>query len=187
MKIQRSLITLLLLLGGAFTSHANPINGGNVTTLLGPNFFFDAAATGGGDFNLNQPNAAVFDRNFGILQVGASGTTITITGIGWASAGSAPLNDATFATVTVTYLGLDGTGGGGDDILIGSATDDYTYAGAAGEYAWTISPPLIGVIDGLNNKFRVVITPSNPTSNGSLSFKTSSGTTAATVKLSVTS
>lgn len=171
------------------SSHAATIVGGNVSTALGTSFFFDTAATGGTDLSVNQPNSGFFTRSFGTLNVGAGGSTINITGIGWASLGNAASNDATSATVGITYLGLDGVFGGGDDVVIGSVTNSYTYSGAASEYVWAFDTALSATIDGLNNQFRIVITPTNGTSNGSLSFKSSipsPGTaTAATVKLSV--
>ena len=55
-----------------------------------------------------------------------------------------------------------------------------------GEYAWAFTSPIFGVINGLNNLFRIAITPSNGTDNGSLTFKNTSGTTlGANTKLSV--
>lgn len=170
------------------SSHAAIIVAGNVTTVLGPNFFIDNAATGGSDFTVNQPNSAVFTRSFGTLNVGAEGSTINISGIGWASLNSAASNDASFATVGITYLGADGIFGGGDDVLIGTVTNAYTFAGSGTEYVWSFDTPLTATIDGLNNLFRIVITPSNGTSNGSLSFKTTDASnpgTAANAKLSV--
>jgi hypothetical protein len=188
--MNRSPFPLCALLGALTLadSHAATIVGGNVTDTLGPSFFFDSAATGGGDFTVNQPNSGAFVRSFGTLNVGAGGSTITIAGIGWASLNSATANDATSATVAISYLGADGVLGGGDDVLIGTATDAYTFAGAAGEYVWAFDTAMSATIDGLNNLFRILITPTNGTSNGSLSFKSTlsnPNATAATVKLSV--
>ncbi len=187
MKPNRILIALPLLLGVSTSSYANPIAGVGTSlgSSLGSNFFFNNASTGGTDAGVNEPASAIFTRSFGTLSVGASGTTINITGLAWASLGSSAANDATSASVTITYLGTDGVFGGGDDVVIGSTTDTFTYAGAGNVYAWTFTTPMSAVINGTNNQFRIVITPTNGTATGSLSFKNSSGTTiGATTKLS---
>lgn len=170
------------------SSHAATIVGVGTTlgSSLGSNFFLNAAATGGSDASVNQPNSAAFTRSFGTLNVGAGGSTINITGIAWASLNSAPTNDATSATVAITYLGSDGVFGGGDDVLIGSVTDNYTFAGAANVYAWSFDTPMSATIDGLNNLFRIVLTPTNVGGTGSLTLKNTTGTTlGANTKLSV--
>lgn len=172
------------------SSHAATIAKLDVTSTLGPNFFLDDALVGGTDASVNQPAVATFTRSFGTLNVGVGGTTINITGIGWALNGSTgTANDATSVTVGITYLGQDGiTGGSGPDadVLIGSTvSDSLTYSGA-GEYAWAFTSPISSIINGLNNQFRIVITPTNGTGNGSLTFKHTSGTTlGANTKLSV--
>lgn len=177
-------ISGLAAFAGIATSHAATIVAGDVTSTLGPNFFLDAAATGGNDFAINQPGTALFRRSFGTLNVGSGGTTITITGIGWASPNSATNNDATSATVAIRYLGADGIFGGTDDVLIGTVTDNYTFGGAS-EYVWEFDTPMTAVIDGLNSFFRVEVSPINGAGNGSFQMKTTSGTDASAVKLSV--
>lgn len=177
----------LLSLGLTFaTSQAATIVIGDVTANLGPDFFFDTAAVGGGDFGVNQPGSATFDRSFGTLNVGTGGSDVIISGIGWATLNNAAQNDATSATVTITYLGQDGAFGGGDDVVIGSITDNFTFA-TNGEYYWKFDTPVSTTIDGTNNLFRVSIAPSNDLSTGSLSFKSanSPNNTAANVKLSI--
>ena len=166
------------------SSQAATVVAGNVTSTLGPIFFLDAAATGGNDYTINQPGTALFRRDFGALNVGSGGTTITITGIGWASPNNAGNNDATSATVSIYYLGLDGVGGGGDDVLIGTVTDNYTFGGAS-EYVWVFDTPITADIDGANQFFRVDVSPSNGTNTGSFMMKTTSGSAASEVKISV--
>jgi len=183
-KIQFATLAFACLAAIPTQSRAATIVTGDVTTNLGPNFFFDSATVGGGDFTVNQPNSANFDRSFGTLNVGAGGSDITVSGIGWAAPNNEGSNDATSATVTITYLGFDGTFGGADDVVIGSVTDNFTFT-ANGEYYWIFDTSISATIDGLNNLFRVSVAPSNGTSNGSLSFKTSSGSIAANVKISV--
>ena len=159
--------------------------GTSLGASLGTNFFFNTAALGGGDFTVNQPNSATFLRNFGTLNVGAGGSTINISGIAWASFNNAAANDATSATVGITYLGANGSVGGGDDLLIGNVTDNFTFAGAANVYAWNFDTSLSATIDGLNNVFLIVVTPNNGSSAGSLSFKGATIANADNVKLSV--
>lgn len=169
-------------------SHAATIARLDVTATLGTSFFFDNAAIGGTDASVNQPGVANFTRSFGTLDVGPGGSTINITGMGWALNGglvSGGFNDATSVAVAITYLGLNGAVGGGDDVAIGSSTESLVFSGA-GEYAWVFTSPISAVIDGLNNQFLIAISPSNGTSNGSLTFKNTSGTTlSANTKLSV--
>lgn len=189
MKPHPLIIAVPMLLGLAITSHANPIVGVGTSlgSSLGTDFFFNSASTGGTDAGVNEPNSAFFFRSLGTLYPGAGGITINITGIAWASLPSGTANDATSATITIHYLGADGVFGGVDDVLIGTATDTFTYAGAANVYAWTFTTPLSATIPNLqNNQFRIVVTPTNGTANGSLSFKNTSGTSAGTnTKLSL--
>ncbi len=154
---------------------------GNVTTELGPDFFFDVASGGGGDFN--QTNAA-FRRDFGPLNVGPAGSIVSITGLGWALSGAGTA--ATSATATITYLGLDGAGGGGDDVLFGSTSGSLSFT-AAGEYVFEFDVPLVQTIDGLNSFFRISLSGTNGASPANLRYKTTSTTalTANDVKLSV--
>jgi hypothetical protein len=120
------------------SSHAADILKGDVTAELGPDFFIDQAAVGGTDTIVNEPNVGNFDKDLGTaasLNVGADGTEITITGIGWALNGSSA-NDAITASVTITYLGADGTFSDADDnVVLGTVSDEITYSGA-GEYYW---------------------------------------------------
>ena len=143
-------------------SHAATIVAGDVTTTLGPNFFIDDAAGGGGDFNSSD---ASFQRDFGALNVGSGGTEITVGGIGWASSGSGTA--ATQATVTITYLGANEAVGGGDDVQIGSAVTDSLAFTGAGEYVWSFGSPISATIDGLGSVFVV-----NVTANGNIRYKT---------------
>lgn len=159
--------------------HAATIVAGDVTSTIGPDFFIDAASTGGGtDFNSTNAN---FLRDFGTLDVGTGGTEITIGGVGWASSGTTTAVPATSATITITYLGEDESVGGGDDVLIGTVTDAFSYGGTASEMAWAFDSPLSATIDGLGSVFLL-----NVNSNGNIRYKTFPNTSgAANVKLSV--
>lgn len=155
--------------------HAADIVTGDVTSTLGPDFFFDSASVGGGtDFNSSNQG---FARDFGALDVGNGGSNVTITGIGWASSAGGTV--ATEVTATITYLGADELVGGGDDVVVGSVTDTLVFSGA-GEYVWDFDSPLTAVLSGEGSRFLIQIT-----ANGNIRYKTfpnSSG--AGNVKLS---
>ena len=72
------LLAAVLVLGRA---SAAPIVLGDGTTALGPDFFFDAAATGGGDNN-STAFTRIIDGYWG------TGASVTLKGIGWASSAS---------------------------------------------------------------------------------------------------
>ena len=177
MKTHPLFISAPMLLGLAISSHANPIVEVDVTSTLGPTFFFDTASIGGSDFGSAD---ASFIRSFGIgnYTFNPTSTDVSITGIGFAL--SAAVTAATSATVTITYLGGDGVLGGVDDVLIGSATDTFTST-AAGEYSWEFTTPLTATVSGEATNFRIRV----QTTGGTFTYKTTSGTTSTTAKLSV--
>ncbi|MBX7207642.1 MAG: RICIN domain-containing protein [Verrucomicrobiaceae bacterium] len=169
--IRANLIAVALL--ATTTGHANAATfvKADVTTLLGPSFFVDDAATGGTDATVNQPSSGSYVRSFsGLLTANQGSTTVTITGLGFATSTSVTNNDATSLTVTITYLGADGAAGGGDDVVIGSATGAYVYA-SSGEYGCVFDTPLTATLNITAVKFLVAIAPSNASSNGSVLFK----------------
>lgn len=143
----------------------------DVTTLLGPSLFVDDAAIGGTDVTVNQPASGSYVRSFsGLLTANQGSTTVTITGLGFATSTSATSNDATSLTATFTYLGADGAAGGGDDVAIGSTTGAYVYA-SSGEYGCVFDAPLVATLNITAVKFLVTIAPSNASANGSVLFK----------------
>ncbi len=146
----------------------------DVTTLLGPTFFVDDAAIGGTDTTINQPGTTSYVRSFAGLLTANQGTTqLRITGFGFATSASATSNDATSLTVAFTYLGTDGAVGGGDDVVIGSATGGYAYA-SSGEYSCVFDTPLVTTLDITALKFRISVTPTNAAGNGSVHLKVGS-------------
>ena len=176
---------LLLACLTATTANAANIAIGDVTTTLWPGgapfTFFDTAATGGGD---TTPGGSIsFDRSFGALSVGSGGSRIIIRGIGWASAGASAFG-ATNVIGTITYLGANGTNGGGDDVVIGRATNNVTPNVAASEWTWVFDSPITNIIDGASNIFRINMTR---VGTFNMSFKTTSagsGQPAANAKVS---
>ena len=157
--------------------HANDIVLGDVTATLGPNFFFDTAAIGGGDFTSAD---AFFNRDFGVAGYDPAGTQVTITGIGWASPANQVL--ATTATITITHLGADNVVGGGDDTVVGSVTDAIPTDGTGGERVWQFTTPMVANITGTGSRFLIRIQ-----GDATIRYKTRdiNNQTAADVKLSV--
>lgn len=143
----------------------------DVTTLLGPTFFVDDAAAGGGDALTNQPNSGAYTRSFaGLLTANQGMTTMNITGLGFATSTAVSSNDATSVSLSFTYLGADGALGGGDDVLVGSTTVGFNYI-SSGEYACIFDTPLTATLNITATKFRIVVTPSNAGGTGSINFK----------------
>lgn len=160
---------------------AAAIEPGNVTTGLGPTLFIDDASNGGSDTDINQPANPAFDRNFnGLLTRDQGPTRITLTGFGFATHTSAAANDATSVAVSFTYLGDDELPGTADDVAIGTATGSFAFVDPASnpnaEYVFVFDSPLTADLDITGTRFRIRITPSNNSGNGSLKLK--SGTLA---------
>ncbi len=121
------------------------ITAGDVTSSLGPDFFLDDAATGGGD-----NDATNFNRSLsGIFSPGA---TVTLKGLGWAS-GSAGTSNTT-VTATFTDLGPDDSLGTADDVIVGSVTSDLVYSGA-NEYVWNFDPGLVFTATGYSLRVNI--------------------------------
>ncbi|MFN3167902.1 MAG: PEP-CTERM sorting domain-containing protein [Phycisphaeraceae bacterium] len=173
MKDASFTLGLAAALGLAGSAHAATIVKGDATADLGPAFFLDNAAVGGSDVTTNEPNTLLKKEDFGVLNVGPGGTLVSITGVAWASPNFTN-TDAETVTISIRYLGADGSGGGGDDVLIGTVTDSLTFNGA-GEYVWQFDAPISNTIDGLNNQFRLEISPQNTAGNGSMRFKSQNG------------
>lgn len=162
MKSVRIATAALFALGLAGWAGAATIVVGDATADLGPNLFLDETASGGGDTTVGSAAATLIRKDLatnGPLNVGVGGTDISITGIGWFGPNFAGTS-ATGAEVTVVYLGLDGVGGGGDDVVLGSTTAAYTFGGA-GEYVWQFDAPITGTVDGLNSFFRFDLKATN--------------------------
>ena len=148
-----------------------PIVAGNVTNSLGPDFFFDAAATGGGD-----NNATTFTRD--ISGYWTPGASVTLKGLGWASpAGTG--TTATSATVTFTDFGPDNTFGTTDDQVVGTVSDSLVFGGAS-EYVWDFDSDVVFTAGGTSMRISI-------TGNGNIRRKTTAtaATTPADVKLSL--
>ncbi len=170
---------MLVSLASFATLRAANFQAVDVTNTLGPTFFLDNAANGGGDTDINQPNAPSYDRTFtGQLTANQGPTRVTFTGFGFTTHTSATANDATSVALTFTYLGADELSGGGDDVVMGTVTggfaflDPQTTLNPNAEYALAFDSPLVSDLTITGTKFRIRVAPSNGTSNGSLKLKT---------------
>ncbi len=160
-----------LITGGAITSAAT-IGIGDVTAKLGPTFFVDDAVIGGNDATITQPAGQSYIRSFaGLLNSNQGLTRVTLNGFGFANSSSTTNNTATSLTITFTYLGADEAVGGGDDIVMGSASGTYVYSGA-GEYVFAFDTPISANLNITGARFRIQVAPSNATNNGKVLFKT---------------
>lgn len=154
------------------TLRAATIQAGDVTLALGPTFFLDEAANGGGDADIHEPNVLAYDRSFsGLLTRNQGATRVTLTGFGFAAHTNAAANDATSVAVTFTYLGADELPGGGDDVVIGTATGTYNFT-IGGEYVFAFDAPLTADLTITGTLFRIQIAPTNAGGTGSLKMKT---------------
>ena len=152
---------------------------GDATANLTGIKFIDDAATGGGDVTVNDNTSPAlygpldFDLNGdGVVSPAGVPVEVNFSGFAFATSATAEANDATELTISFTYLGADGVGGG-DDVFIGQETVDYSHLGS-GEYYVNFTGPISGVIDGLNTKFRITVTVSdlNAGLQESVRFKT---------------
>ncbi len=192
MKHKTQLVALAFVCLTAFPaqSHAATITAvATEGSIIGTTYLFDGNANiGGGDFtSIGTPKTGSFVRDWSPLNVGAGGTTVTITGLAFGLPGSNNTN-GNVLTATVAYLGADGVGGGGDDVTIGSSKGTLDFSTGAGRYEWLFDSPLVSDIDGLNSIFRVTVTSfeaDNSGSSFSYRFKTTTGTGAGAVKMDV--
>ena len=152
---------------------ASTIVSNNVTTALGPDFFFDDAVIGGSDNSTTQ-----FVRD--ISGYWTSNSVVTLKGLGWASKAGGTV--ATSATVTFTDPGADGSYGTGDDVIVGTRTDGLVFIGAS-EYAWAFDSNVVFTAN--SSALRIEIAGYSNGIPAIIYRKTTSGTTQAAVKLSL--
>lgn len=150
-----------------------------MTSALGPTFFVDDAATGGGDVTITQSAVQTYNRSFaGLLNVNQGRSRVTLTGFGFASSTAAAENTATSLTLAFTYLGADEAVGGGDDVVVGSAVGTYVHSIVAGsEYIFAFDTPITADLDITGTRFLIQVTPANGTNDGKVRFKTTNAST----------
>lgn len=151
--------------------HASTFQAGNITSNLGPKFFVDDASNGGSDTDFSHNSTLSFTRLFnGLLSPNQGPTRVSISGFGFATHTSATANDATGIAVTFTYLGADGAVGGGDDVVIGTATGGFTFvpsaSNPAAEYYFAFPTPLTADLTITATRFRIQVTPTNANHTG---------------------
>ncbi len=95
----------------------------------------------------------------------------TLTGFGFATANAPADHTATSLTVTFTYLGADELVGGGDDVVMGSATGNHHFT-ANGEYVFAFDTPIAADLIITGVRFLIQVAPANATTNGRVRFKT---------------
>lgn len=162
------------LLAGGASAGAATIAIGDATSALHPSFFVDDAVIGGTDTTVSQPSVAGYNRSFaGLLNPNQGPTPVTLTGFAFASSSAATSNTATSLSVTFTYLGADEAVGGGDDVVIGTATGTYAYT-TAGEYVFVFDTPLTATLNITGVRFLIQIAPTNAGGTGKVLFKTAS-------------
>lgn len=145
---------------------AATIEGGNVTTQLGPTFFLDDVTSGGADTDLSHNSTASYVRSFhGILTPQQGPTRVVITGFGFHTHTEPTANDATSITVAFTYLGANEAVGGGDDVSLGSTSGTFVFSGGK-EYVFAFDNPLAANLDITGTRFRIQITPFNANHTG---------------------
>ncbi len=166
------LLAALWVIATGTTARAATIGIGDVTSALGPAFFVDDAVIGGGDVTVTQPSVASYNRSFaGLLTPNMGPTRVTLTGFGFATSTAAAENTAATITVTFTYLGADEAAGGGDDVVIGSASGTYAYT-TNGEYVFAFDEPITAELDITGTRFLIQVAPANDTNDGKVRFKT---------------
>ena len=190
MKPRKMFVALPILLLPVASLKAATIS--QVTTegdIISTTYLHDGnAGTGGGDFNTSgTPSTGTFTRSWN-LNAGEGGSTVTITGLAFGLPGSNNTN-GNVVTATISYLGADGVAGGGNDVVMGSATGTLNFPGA-GRYEWLFDSPISAKVDAANSVFSVTLTSfaaDNAGSTHSMRLKTSSAglTTAASVKMDV--
>ena len=150
-------------------AHAAEIVAGDVTAVLGPDFFLDDAVIGGGD-----NNATTFTRD--LAGYWSSGAVVKLKGLGWASGTTG--TTSTSVTVTFSEPGPDGAFGNADDIIVGTVTNNLVFFSAS-EYVWDFDSDI--AFSATSSSLRVKIV-----SAASIRRKTTAaGTAQANVKLSV--
>jgi arylsulfatase A-like enzyme len=171
--IHRSLLGFGLALALPVVVPAVTIAPGDVSAALGPDFFFDDAATGGAD-----NSATVFVRD--IAGYWNSNEIVTLKGLGWASKSGGTV--ATNVTVTFTDPGPDLVHDTGDDVVVGTRTDALVFV-ANTEYAWPFDSNV--VFTAQSGSLRISIAGYSNGAPAVIYRKTTSGTSQDAVKLSL--
>jgi hypothetical protein len=171
------LASFLFVFVSANSLRASIIQTGNVTAVLGPTFFLDDATNGGTDTDYNTNGSYTNIRTFGGLLTRDQGPTrVTFTGFGFAAHTATNANTASNVNVSITYLGANGSYGGGDDVFIGTRSGTYNFTGG-GEYVFAFDTPLTTNLPITERAFGIVINPNGKMKlkSGAISYQTNTG------------
>jgi len=156
-----ALAASLLALASSAPLRAATIQAGDATSTLGPTFFVDDVTSGGGDADIGHNATFSYLRLFnGQLTPNQGPTRVVLTGFGFFAHPDIPSNDATIISVTFTYLGSDEAVGGGDDVVIGTATGNYVFTTGV-EYVFPFDSPLSADLNITGTRFLIQVTPFN--------------------------
>lgn len=139
------------------------VEGADPTTTFANLLLDDVTAGTGGDTATSTSFSP--SRNLAV-PTGSGDTVVTITGIGLNPRGGTATTEET-VTVEVVYLGADASAGGTDNVSLGTETATLEYLGSVDQYSAVFDNPIVGVTDGVEDRFRFFIS-----STGNLRFKT---------------
>lgn len=100
------------------------------------------------------------------VPTGSGATEVTITGIGLNPRGGTATTEET-VSIEVIYLGADASAAGTDNVSLGTETATLQYLGSVNEYSAVFDNPIVGITDGVEDRFQFRIS-----STGNLRFKT---------------
>ena len=154
-------LVLPLALSVAPASAAMFVSGLDPTTSFTTVFLDDADMNGG--FDTATSTSVSPQRNINI-PTGQGPLNISFEGIGLNFRGSTSTAVET-VSVTIEYLGANGAFGGGDDVVLGTETATMQFL-TTQIYTAIFDNPITGLIDGVEDRFRFVIS-----STGNMRFK----------------
>lgn len=160
--MKRMLFIALLGLIVAPVEAAMFVAGADPTTTFS-SLLLDDVTPGTGQDTATQTSFA-FARDLDV-PTGMGAVDISITGIGLNPRGGTATTEET-VTVEVVYLGADTSFNTPDDVLLGSQTATLQFLGTVDQYTAVFDTPLTAQIDGLENRFRFLIS-----STGNMRFK----------------
>ena len=156
-------ISGLLLASEAAQATSMFVAGADPTTTFSNLLLDDVTPTTGQDTS----TAMMFSPSRDLdVPTGMGPTEVTITGIGLNPRGGTATTEET-VTVEVVYLGADASAAGTDNVSLGTRTATLQYLGAVTEYTAVFDTPIVGMTDGVEDRFRFFIG-----STGNLRFKT---------------
>lgn len=164
--ITRTLNAAVLVAAAAIAAPAHAalfVEGADPTTVFDSLLLDDVTPNTGQDSSTN--DFFVEARNLDI-PTGLGPVDLTFTGIGFNPRGGTSTSVEN-VTVTLRYLGADATFNTSDDVVLGSRSATLQYNGTVTQYTAVFDEPIIGQIDGAEDRFRITLF-----SSGNMRFKT---------------